>query len=110
MVRVERLFALVAAREIAFQSDTGAILLRAEERIQGGMDLHQQVVFDRLAVIEHRRGSTGEYLDRYTLRQPKPSMPLYHLVGALDPLTETESGCKPSTALAAKCSMAEMFC
>jgi L-alanine-DL-glutamate epimerase-like enolase superfamily enzyme len=32
----------------------------------------------------------GEYLDRYTLRQPKPSMPLYHLVGALDPLTEAE--------------------
>ena len=29
----------------------------------------------------------GEYLDRYTLRQPKPRMPLYHLVGALDPLT-----------------------
>jgi len=30
----------------------------------------------------------GEYLDRYTLRDPKPRMPLYHLVGALDPLTE----------------------
>ncbi len=30
----------------------------------------------------------GEYLDRYTLREPKPSMPLYHLVGALDPLTD----------------------
>jgi L-alanine-DL-glutamate epimerase-like enolase superfamily enzyme len=29
----------------------------------------------------------GEYLDRYTLRRPKPRMPLYHLVGALDPLT-----------------------
>lgn len=29
----------------------------------------------------------GEYLDRYTLRDPKPRMPLYHLVGALDPLT-----------------------
>lgn len=29
----------------------------------------------------------GEYLDRYTLREPKPSIPLYHLVGALDPLT-----------------------
>ena len=29
----------------------------------------------------------GEYLDRYTVRQPKPAMPLYHLVGALDPLT-----------------------
>jgi L-alanine-DL-glutamate epimerase-like enolase superfamily enzyme len=30
----------------------------------------------------------GEYLDRYTLREPKPTMPLYHLVGALDPLVE----------------------
>mgnify|MGYP001055927338 FL=1 len=30
----------------------------------------------------------GEYLDQYTLREPKPTMPLYHLVGALDPLTE----------------------
>lgn len=29
----------------------------------------------------------GEFLDRYTLRTPKPSMPLYHLVGALDPLS-----------------------
>jgi L-alanine-DL-glutamate epimerase-like enolase superfamily enzyme len=29
-----------------------------------------------------------EYLDRYTLREPKPKMPLYHLVGALDPLTD----------------------
>jgi L-alanine-DL-glutamate epimerase-like enolase superfamily enzyme len=29
----------------------------------------------------------GEYLDRYTLRTPKERMPLYHLVGALDPLT-----------------------
>jgi L-alanine-DL-glutamate epimerase-like enolase superfamily enzyme len=29
----------------------------------------------------------GEYLDKYTLREPKPKLPLYHLVGALDPLT-----------------------
>lgn len=29
----------------------------------------------------------GEYLDRYTSREPKPKMPLYHLVGALDALT-----------------------
>lgn len=29
----------------------------------------------------------GEYLDKYTLREPKPRIPLYHLVGALDPLT-----------------------
>jgi L-alanine-DL-glutamate epimerase-like enolase superfamily enzyme len=28
----------------------------------------------------------GEYLDRYTLREPKNKLPLYHLVGALDPL------------------------
>ena len=32
----------------------------------------------------------GEYLDRYTLRKPKDRMPLYHLVGALDPLTPTD--------------------
>jgi len=32
----------------------------------------------------------GEYLDRYTLREPKPQMPLYHLVGALDPLTDSD--------------------
>ncbi|MEZ6071140.1 MAG: mandelate racemase/muconate lactonizing enzyme family protein [Pirellulales bacterium] len=32
----------------------------------------------------------GEYLDAYTLRTPKARMPLYHLVGALDPLTEVD--------------------
>ena len=32
----------------------------------------------------------GEYLDQYTLRVPKPSMPLYHLIGALDPLTDAD--------------------
>jgi L-alanine-DL-glutamate epimerase-like enolase superfamily enzyme len=32
----------------------------------------------------------GEYLDKYTLREPKPKMPLYHLVGALDPLTDDD--------------------
>lgn len=32
----------------------------------------------------------GEYLDRYTLRQPKAKMPLYHLVGALDPLIDSD--------------------
>src|SRR3954469_7386974 len=32
----------------------------------------------------------GEYLDRYTSRQPKAKMPLYHLVGALDPLTASD--------------------
>jgi L-alanine-DL-glutamate epimerase-like enolase superfamily enzyme len=32
----------------------------------------------------------GETLDRYVLPEPKPRMPLYHLVGALDPLTAAE--------------------
>lgn len=32
----------------------------------------------------------GEYLDRYTLREPKARMPLYHLVGALDPLVDSD--------------------
>ena len=32
----------------------------------------------------------GEWLDRFTLRQPKPRMPLYHLIGALDALTDAE--------------------
>ncbi|MEP7367126.1 MAG: enolase C-terminal domain-like protein, partial [Acidobacteriota bacterium] len=32
----------------------------------------------------------GEYLDRYVSPKPKPSMPLYHLVGAVDPLTDTD--------------------
>ena len=33
---------------------------------------------------------TGKYLDQYTSRQPKPNMPLYHLIGALDPLTDAD--------------------
>ncbi len=41
----------------------------------------------------------GEYLDRYTLRQPKPRMPLYHLVGALDPLTEADISVRISDGL-----------
>lgn len=32
----------------------------------------------------------GEYLEGYTLRAPQPRMPLYHLVGALDPLTAAD--------------------
>ena len=32
----------------------------------------------------------GEYLDRYVLKTAKPRMPLYHLVGALDPITESD--------------------
>ncbi|MDA1013808.1 MAG: hypothetical protein O3A00_05060 [Planctomycetota bacterium] len=32
----------------------------------------------------------GEFLDQYTTRDPKPRLPLYHLVGALDPLTAAD--------------------
>ena len=32
----------------------------------------------------------GEYLDRYVSRAPRPTMPLYHLVGAMDPLTSAD--------------------
>ena len=32
----------------------------------------------------------GEHLDQYTLRRPKATMPLYHLVGALDPLSDAD--------------------
>jgi L-alanine-DL-glutamate epimerase-like enolase superfamily enzyme len=32
----------------------------------------------------------GEHLERYVRRQPQPTMPLYHLVGALDPLTTAD--------------------
>lgn len=32
----------------------------------------------------------GERLDRYILKEPKPRMPLYHLVGAVDPITRSD--------------------
>jgi L-alanine-DL-glutamate epimerase-like enolase superfamily enzyme len=34
----------------------------------------------------------GERLDAYVRRRPKPRLPLYHLVGALDPLTDDAVG------------------
>ncbi len=41
----------------------------------------------------------GEYLDRYTLREPVASLPLYHLIGALDPLTTADVTNRPSDTL-----------
>jgi L-alanine-DL-glutamate epimerase-like enolase superfamily enzyme len=32
----------------------------------------------------------GEYLERYVTKEPKPTMPLYHLVGAVDPVLPSE--------------------
>ncbi len=33
---------------------------------------------------------SGQYLDRYIRRTPRPSLPLYHLVGAVDPLVDSD--------------------
>ncbi len=41
----------------------------------------------------------GEYADRYTRREPAPRLPLYHLVGALDPLTDAEAKGLPDDGL-----------
>ena len=41
----------------------------------------------------------GEYLDQYTSREPVPSLPLYHLVGALDPLTDGDVTDRPADGL-----------
>ena len=40
--------------------------------------------------LPRRRSSPASTLDRYVLPEPKPRMPLYHLVGALDPLTDAD--------------------
>lgn len=41
----------------------------------------------------------GEYLDQYTLREPVPTMPLYHLIGAIDPLTPADVTERPKDGL-----------
>lgn len=39
---------------------------------------------------------SGEYLDQYTLREPVPTLPLYHLIGAIDPLTPADVSERPN--------------
>lgn len=41
----------------------------------------------------------GEFADRYTSRAPTPRLPLYHLVGALDPLSDAEAAGLPEDGL-----------
>lgn len=41
----------------------------------------------------------GEYLDQYTRREPAQTLPLYHLVGALDPLTDADVTERPGDGL-----------
>ncbi|MCP5119693.1 MAG: mandelate racemase/muconate lactonizing enzyme family protein, partial [bacterium] len=42
--------------------------------------------------LSHYLGAdfAGEYLEQYVLTEPKAKMPLYHLVGALDPITDAD--------------------
>jgi L-alanine-DL-glutamate epimerase-like enolase superfamily enzyme len=42
--------------------------------------------------LSHYLGSKfkGEYLSNYVTQDPKPRMPMYHLVGAVDPVTEAD--------------------
>jgi len=54
-----------------------------------GMSSYQSYSSSYLAYdLSHYLGRdfVGEHLDRYVLEKPRPRMPLYHLVGALDPV------------------------
>jgi L-alanine-DL-glutamate epimerase-like enolase superfamily enzyme len=77
---------LVAASplEAAIHDAYGKILGRNSFDLLGP----EWVNADLAAYLDER--FAGEYLDRYTLRAPRPTMPLYHLVGALDPLTDAD--------------------
>ena len=77
---------LVAASplEAAIHDAFGKILGRNSFDLLGP----EWVNADLAAYLDER--FAGEYLDRYTLRAPRPTMPLYHLVGALDPLTDAD--------------------
>ena len=77
---------LVAASplEAAIHDAFGKILGRNSFDLLGP----EWVNADLAAYLDER--FAGEYLDRYTLRRPLAAMPLYHLVGALDPLSDAD--------------------
>ena len=80
------LAALVAASpfDAALHDSFGKLLGRSVYRCYGPEFL--------AADLGHFLGAdyAGKTLDRYVLPTPKPRMPLYHLVGALDPLTAAD--------------------
>ena len=82
--RMPRLAQLVAASplEAAIHDAYGKALGQNAYNVLGS----EYVASDLSAYLG--KEFAGEYLDRYTLRVPKPQMPLYHLIGALDPLTD----------------------
>ncbi|MFH5804093.1 enolase C-terminal domain-like protein [Alienimonas sp. DA493] len=77
---------LVAASPIdaALHDAVGRVHDRSSFDVLGPAFLNQ----DLSAYLDER--FAGETLEPYTLRAPKPTMPLYHLVGALDPLTDAD--------------------
>lgn len=83
---IPRLAQLVAASpiEAAIHDAYGKVHQRSSYDVLGS----EYVTRDLSAWLNEE--FAGEYLDRYTTREPKPTMPLYHLVGALDPLTDSD--------------------
>lgn len=82
---IPRLAQLVAASplEAALYNAYGQALEASAYRLLGPDFVGPEYDLSRLLGKEF----AGEYLDKYVLSQPKAQMPLYHLVGALDPLT-----------------------
>ena len=52
--------------------------------------LHTRVSCERTCDATWARSFKGDHLERYVLKEPKPRMPLYHLVGAVDPIVEAD--------------------
>lgn len=84
--RMPRLAQLVAASplEAAIHDGYGKALGENSYNLLGPEFVNRDLAADLTPEF------AGEYLDRYTLRTPKASMPLYHLIGALDPLTDAD--------------------
>jgi len=83
---IPRLAQLVAASplEAALHDAYGKALGASSYNVLGGDYIKADLAHFLTAEF------AAEHLDRYTLRKPKPRMPLYHLVGALDPLTDAD--------------------
>ena len=80
---IPKLCTLVAASpyDAAVHDAYGKLLKRSSYAIYGPDCMRHD--------IAHYLGDkkfAGEYLQKYVLTKPKPSLPMYHLVGALDPI------------------------
>ena len=66
---------------------------RANEANSYDLLAEEHMTYDLSEYLDE--GFAGEYLDQYTLREPKDRLPLYHLIGALDPLTDVDVASRP---------------